>query len=136
MINNSELLLAIQQAPALVSAIVLLAGIFSLLNDQEYQLRCYEKSVILYGFYVVIVLVFFLINVIERVTIGSAYILELVIQIRRLTRPTVMEARPVMWECLILLPIMSLCTAIFHISARPCACTIRTPVPMECRRRG
>ena len=121
---------------ALFSAIsVLLAVANSIWSDREENLWCWEKSLIVFCIYTGIDCVFCLIYVIERAAIGSSFLSDTWsgLLVKKLMRPTLLEGYPMMmWIVAVIL----LSTAAFHISARPCACTNRAPVPGRCRRRG
>ena len=106
----------------------------SIWSDREENLWCWEKSLIVGCIYTGIEYVLCLIYVIERAAIGSSFLSDTWsgLLVKKLTCPTLLEGYPMMWIVAVIL----LSTAAFHISARPCACTNRAPVPGRCRRRG
>ena len=88
-------------------------------------LKCYQKSGILLWVYPGIYCVILLFLFVERPVFGTTYLSELHSQVEQLNALADSENFHSEWGLLKMFGAHLLATALFHISARPCPCTVR-----------
>ena len=88
-------------------------------------LKCYQKSDILLRVLAGTYCAIFLFLIVERIVFGTNSLFELHSQVEKLIAVPASEEYSTEWFLLKMIGAHLLSTALFHISARPCPCTVR-----------